>query len=292
MGARSRLSLVLTAAAVAGCGSGVATPPSGPRAAIVTITRGFGQETLTTARAAPGQSALDALRRSARVSTRYGGRFVQAINGLAGDPSHGMAWLYFVNGLQANVGSADYTLHPGDHEWWDYRYWNDLIQVPVAIGAWPEPFVHGYGGKRPQVQVTGPSCAARLTAVLRIAGAHVVRRTSPFSVRVETFSRAAAALSSSLWQGRGLTVSLSGGRVIVYRGRGGQRPDARARAVIAAYQPGPATGTSAELIVAGDTQAAACAAAGTLAERPAEVRNAYAVALDGAGHVIAYGGRP
>jgi hypothetical protein len=292
MGARTRLGLVLTATAVAGCGSGVATPPSGPRAAIVTITSGFGQKTLTTDRATPGQSALDALRRSAHVSTSYGGRFVQAIDGLAGDQSHGMAWLYFVNGIQANVGSADYTLHPGDHEWWDYRYWNDLIQVPVAIGAWPEPFVHGYGGKRTLVQVTGPSCAARLTTALRAAGAHVVRRATAFSVRVETFARAAAALSASVWQGRGLTVSLSNGRVIVYRGRGGQRPDPRAHAVIAAYQPGPATGTSAELIVAGDTQTSACAAAATLAERPASVRDAYAVALDGSGHVIAYGGRP
>jgi hypothetical protein len=62
--------------------------------------------------------------------------------------------------------------------------------------------------------------------------------------------------------------------------------------VIAAYQPGPATGTSAQLIVAGDTAAAACAAATTLAARPARVHDAYAVALDGAGHVIAYGGRP
>jgi hypothetical protein len=292
MGARSRLGLVLTATALAGCGSGVATPPSGPRAAIVTITQGFGRTTLTTARAAPGQSALDALRRSAHVSTSYGGRFVRAINGLAGDQSQGMAWLYFVNGIQANVGSADYTLHPGDREWWDYRYWNDLIQVPVAIGAWPEPFVHGYGGTRPQVQVTGPSCATRLTTALRAAGAHVVRRATAFSVRVETFSHAAAALSSSLWQGRGLTVSLSNGRVVVYRGRDGQRPDSRAHAVISAYQPGPATGTSAELIVAGDTRASACAAAATLAERPASIRDTYAVALDGAGHVIAYGGRP
>ena len=291
MGARTRLGLVLTATAVAGCGSGVATPPSGPRAAIVTITSGFGQKTLKTVRTAPGQSALDALRRSAHVSTSYGGRFVQAINGLAGDQSHGMAWLFFVNGIQANVGSADYTLHPGDQEWWDYRYWNDLIQVPVAIGAWPDPFVHGYGGKRPQVQVTGPSCAARLTTALRTAGAHVVRRATAFSVRVETFARAAAALSASVWQGRGLTVSLSNGRVIVYRGRGGQRPDPQAHSVIAAYQPGPATGTSAELIVAGDTHASACAAAATLAERPASIRGAYAVALDGSGHVIAYGGR-
>ena len=292
MGARTLAGLVLTAATVAACGSSAAAPPSGPRAAIVTVTRGFGQRTLSAARAAPGQSALMALRRVAHVSTSYGGRFVQAIDGLAGDRSHGMAWLYFVNGVQANVGAADYTLHPGDTEWWDYRYWNDLIQVPVAIGAWPDPFVHGYGGKRPAVSVTGPACAARLATALRTAGAHVVGRSSPFSVRVETFARASAALSAGVWQGRGLTVSLAGSRVMVYRGQAGQRPDPAAHAVIAAYQPGPATGTSAELIVAGDTQAAACAAATTLAERPASVRDAYAVALDGSGHVIAYGGRP
>jgi len=70
------------------------------------------------------------------------------------------------------------------------------------------------------------------------------------------------------------------------------RPDPQAHAVIAAYQPGSATGRSAALIVAGDSQAAACAAATTLARHPAAVHNAYAVALDAAGRVVAYGGRP
>lgn len=279
-------------AAAAACGSSVAAPPSGPRAAVVTISEGFGGRVLARARAAPGQSALTALRRMARVDTRYGGRFVQSIDGLAGDQSHGMAWLYFVNGIQAGVGAGDYTLHPGDREWWDYRYWNDLIQVPVAIGAWPEPFVHGYGGKRPAVQVTGPSCAARIATALRAAGAHVVRRRSGFSVRVETFAQAAAALSARLWQGRGLTVALSGDRVMVYRGRAGLRPDPDAQAVIAAYQPGDSGGGSAALVVAGRTVTDACAAAATLAGRPQSVRQAYAVALDGSGRVIAEGGRP
>jgi hypothetical protein len=190
------------------------------------------------------------------------------------------------------VGSADYTLHPGDREWWDYRYWNDLIQVPVAIGAWPEPFVHGYGGDRPAVSVTGPACAGQIRAAMRTDGAHVVRSSSAWSVRVETFARAASALSSGVWQGRGLTVSLDGGRVMVYRGRAGLRPDPAAHAVIAGWQPGPATGKSAEVVVAGDTEAAACAAAHTLAADPRAVRDAYAVALDASGHVIAYGGRP
>jgi Domain of unknown function (DUF4430) len=292
MGARRLLGAGLVTAAAAACGSSVATPPSGPRAAVVTVTRGFGQRALVSARAAPGQSALMALRRVAHVSTAYDGRFVQAIDGLDGDRSQSVGWLYFVNGIQANVGAADYTLHPGDREWWDYRYWNQLIQVPVAIGAWPEPFVHGYGGRRPAVSVSGPACAGRITTALRAAGAHIVRSGSDFSVRVETFARAAAALAASVWQGRGLTVALSGGRVVVYRGHGGLVPDPAAHAVIAAYQPGDATGRSAALIVAGDTDAAACAAAATLARHPASVRDTYAVALDAAGHVVAVGGRP
>jgi hypothetical protein len=292
MGQRHAIGFVLAVAVTAGCGSSAAPPPSGPRAATVTVTREFGQHVLTRARAAPGQSALNALRRSAQVSTAYGGRFVQAINGLAGDQSQGMAWLYFVNGIQASTGSADYTLHPGDREWWDYRYWNDLIQVPVAIGAWPEPFVHGFGGRRPAVHVGGLACAAQLAAALRTAGARVVGRAAPFSVQVETFAHAAAALSANLWQGRGLTVSLAGSRVLVYRGPAGQTPEPQAHAVIAAYQPGSTTGGSASLIVAGDSQAAACAAAATLARHPAAVRNAYAVALNAAGSVVAYGGRP
>ena len=92
-------------------------------------------------------------------------------------------------------------------------------------------------------------------------------------------------------RGRGLTVYLDGGRVMVYRTPGGPRPDPQAHALIAAYQPGDATGRSAELIVAGDIPRAACAAARTLAEHPAQVASTYAVALDGGGHVIAAGGR-
>ena len=292
MGARHALGLGLTVAAVAACGSSLAKAPSGPRAATVTVTRGFGGRTLSAARAAPGQSALTALRRVVRVSTSYGGRFVEAIDGLSGNPSQGMAWLYFVNGIQASLGSADYTLHPGDREWWDYRYWNDLIQVPVAIGAWPEPFVHGFDGHRPgAVDVTGLACSADIAGTLRAAGARLTERPAPFTVRVETFTQAASALGPGERQGRGLTVYLDGGRVMVDRTPGGPKPEPNAHAVIAAYQPGEATGRSAELIVAGDIPRAACAAARTLAEHPGAVASTYAVALDGAGRVVAAGGR-
>ena len=225
---------------------------------------------------------------------RYGGRFVQAIDGLAGDQSHGMAWLYFINGIQANVGAADYTLHPGDHEWWDYRYWNDLIQVPGR-----DRRVAGAVRARIRRQAAGgagrPVRAARrrLAAALRSAGAHVVRRATPFSVRVETFAQAAAgALVEPLAGPRPDRVAARTGAWSSTAAGTDSGPTRRPMPSSPPTNPGPPPGTSAELIVAGDTRASACAAAATLAERPASVRDAYAVALDGSGHVIAYGGRP
>ena len=275
-----------------GCGSQAAAPPPGPAAVTVTVTREFGRDQLAAGRAAPGQSALDALRRTARVDTSYGGRFVEAIDGVHGNRSGGWDWLYFINGVEADRGAADYRLRPGDREWWDYRYWNDLIHVPVAIGAWPEPFVHGFDGHRPgAVDVTGLACSADVAGTLRAAGARLTERPAPFTVRVETFTQAASALGPGERQGRGLTVYLDGGRVMVYRTPGGPKPEPDAHAVIAAYQPGEATGRSAELIVAGDIPRAACAAARTLAEHPGAVASTYAVALDGAGRVVAAGGR-
>ena len=68
--------------------------------------------------------AYDAL---ARVSSGggYGGRFVQAIEGIAGSLSKREDWFYFVNGLEADRGAVEYRLRPGDVEWWDYRHWSD-----------------------------------------------------------------------------------------------------------------------------------------------------------------------
>jgi hypothetical protein len=269
----------------------MAAPPPGPAAVRVTVTRDFGGRTLLSARAVPGQSAMNALRRVADVGTQYGGRFVSSINRLSGDPSDGDAWLYFVNGIQADRGATSYTLHPGDREWWDYRYWSDLIQVPVAIGAWPEPFVHGFGGKVPPVSVTGP-CSRQLAGALRSAGATLSTRPSPYRVVVQTFGQAAGALSPSTQQGRGLTVFLDAGRVMVYRGERGSQPDPDARALIVGFQPGGSTGSSAEVLVAGADRSDACAAAHTLATDPAAVHLDYAVATDAAGHVVAEGGRP
>jgi hypothetical protein len=127
---------------LAGCGS---THTKG--SATLWITRDRGQHVLLLDKVKAGQTAMQALQHAAKVKTSYGGRFVQSIDGVSGDRSARRDWLYFVNGYEADRGAADYTLHPGDVEWWDYRSWNHEIHVPVVVGAFPEPFLHGYAGR-------------------------------------------------------------------------------------------------------------------------------------------------
>jgi hypothetical protein len=285
----ARLLIALLLVLTAGCGRGADAPATGPAAVRVTISRDYGAHVLSADTTPAGESALNGLRRVSQVSTSYAGRFVQAINGLAGDRSGGYDWLYFINGIAPDSGAADAELHPGDREWWDRRYWSDLVQTPVAIGAWPEPFVHGYGGHRHAVSVTGPACATAIASALAADGADVVSGSAAYRVKVETFAQAAGELSD--WQGRGLTVSLQDGKVMLYRGAAGRAPLPAAHALIAGYQPPVAPGDAVVLVVAGDSRQSACAAADTLASRPAAVANTYAVALDANGTVIAAGGR-
>jgi hypothetical protein len=139
---RSLAAAGVAVVALAGCGS---TNTKG--SATLWITRDRGQHVLLVDKVKAGQTAMQALQHAAKVKTSYGGRFVQSIDGVSGDRSAGRDWFYFVNGYEADRGAADYTLHPGDVEWWDYRSWKHAIHVPVVVGAFPEPFLHGYAGK-------------------------------------------------------------------------------------------------------------------------------------------------
>jgi hypothetical protein len=132
----------LVVAALAGCGS---THTSG--SATLWITRDRGQHILLISKVKAGQSAMAALQQVTNVKTSYGGRFAQSIDGVSGSRSGQRDWFYFVNGYEADRGAADYKLHPGDVEWWDYRSWKHEMHVPVVVGAFPEPFLHGYDGK-------------------------------------------------------------------------------------------------------------------------------------------------
>jgi hypothetical protein len=139
------------------------------------VTRDRGGEVLLVRAVPAGLTAMQALKRVADVKTRYGGRFVQAVNGIEGSASAGRDWFYFVNGIEADRGAAEYRLHPGDIEWWDYRGWSGSGQVRAVVGAFPEPFLHGYGGKRPPAAVSChvprlESTCSRLARIIRADG--------------------------------------------------------------------------------------------------------------------------
>ena len=94
------------------------------------------------------------LRSRFKITTRFGGGFVQSINGLEGGGEGGhVDWFFWVNGIESSVGAADYELSPGDHVQWDRRDWSATMRVPAIVGAFPEPFLHGTKGKRPPVRV-------------------------------------------------------------------------------------------------------------------------------------------
>jgi hypothetical protein len=132
------------AVALAGCGSSSSAGGSGR--ATVWVTRDRGAVVLHAAKVPAGVSAMQALDRVADVKTRFGGRYVRAVDGVE---EHGnRAWFYYVNGYLADRSAAEYRLRAGDVEWWDYRSWRDPAQDPVVVGAFPEPFLHGYDGKR------------------------------------------------------------------------------------------------------------------------------------------------
>jgi hypothetical protein len=166
---RTGLVAVAAAALVAGCGGG------GHGQATVWITRDEGKTVLLVRHVPAGETAMQALERAAKIDTRYGGRFVEAINGLSGSVSSRHDWFYFVNGIEATRGAVDYRLHSGDIEWWDYRDWGRVGQtVSIAVGAFPEPFVHGYGGKVRPAVVVGSGRGAQLLA--KLVHGHVVAR--------------------------------------------------------------------------------------------------------------------
>jgi Domain of unknown function (DUF4430) len=148
-----RLALLLAAACLlAGCGEEAA----GEGSAELWITRDRGSEVVLSTTVPAGISALEALRRKTDVETRYGGRFVQAIDGIEGDIAGQHDWFYFVNGYEADISAADYELHDGDVLWWDHRSWEGEMRQPAVVGAFPEPFLHGWGGKKRPAVVRGP----------------------------------------------------------------------------------------------------------------------------------------
>jgi hypothetical protein len=154
---------VAAALALAGCGLGAGSTPT---SVSLLVTQGFGAQTVVSdsrPKIVGADTVMRMLQRNATVATRYGGGFVESINGLSGGGSSD--WFYYVNGVQAPKGAADTKLHDGDHVWWDRHQWSAAESIPAVVGSFPEPFVDGYGGRRYPLRIectqTGSkACAA------------------------------------------------------------------------------------------------------------------------------------
>ena len=122
------------------------------------VTRDFGAVQVSAPlrdEASESDTVMRLLDRDAEIETSYGGRYVRAIDGLSEATRGGRRydWFFFVNGIEASVGAADFPLRGGEAIWWDYRDWSRALYVPAVVGSWPEPLADGYEGKRHPVAV-------------------------------------------------------------------------------------------------------------------------------------------
>jgi hypothetical protein len=159
------LATIAAAGLLAGCGLGAGKAPTGVN---LTVSSGFGATVLGQVSAphvGGSETVMRLLMRNAKVTTRYGGGFVQSIEGRSGGQSQGepVDWFYYVNGIEAPKGAADTVVHAGDSIWWDLHDWSQTEDVPAVVGSFPEPFLRGVEGKRLPVrvecaQVQGSAC--------------------------------------------------------------------------------------------------------------------------------------
>jgi len=179
------LGLLATLLVAAGCGLGPGPEQRGSGTEL-RVTRDFGQQSIASERAASirqGETVMRLLQSSQKVQTSYGGRFVQAIDSVAGEgPTGRRDWFYYVNGVEAETGAAERVLDPGDVVQWDFRRWDTAMRIPAIVGAFPEPFRNGIEGKRIPARVEcederGAACAE---VKRRLQAQGVIATSAPF----------------------------------------------------------------------------------------------------------------
>lgn len=285
-------------ATIAGCGLGAG---AGTSQVSLTVTRGFGTGKLgavTEQRVRGAETVMRMLERSFPVQTRYGGGFVQSIAGHAGDSSH-HDWFFYVNGVEAGQGAASTSVHRGDRIWWDLHDWSVTDSVPAVVGSFPEPFVHGIGGKRyPTVIECAPGesgACNRVGAALKAAGVPVASQllgtgsgTDSLGVVVGTWAQVRGLVAAAI-------IARGPGRSGVYAhfaGPGGGSLQLLDPAGHVARTLRPGAGLVAATrdnvsapvwLITGTDSAGVAAAASALT--PARLRNHFALALGGTGDI-------
>ena len=163
--------MVLAAACLTACGAGAGSPSSDAR---LLVTADFGDRVLVRDDAPKVRGADTVMRlvqRNAKVTTRYGGGFVQSIGGLAGGQRGGrpVDWFFYVDGVLSDRGAAQVRVGDGDAVWWDHHDWGSGPGSGSAVvGSFPAPFASG--AALACIPATAPACATTRQALTR-AGA-------------------------------------------------------------------------------------------------------------------------
>ncbi len=183
------VALLAAALAAAGCGLG---PGEGVGDVELTVTRDYGAVPVLHRElgdVTESDTVMRALEGSAEIDTRYGGGFVQSIEGVEAEErlDRSFDWFFYVNGVEATVGAADYGLRGAEAIWWDYRDWSAAMRVPAVVGSWPQPFLDGYGDRRWPVAVEclgGGTACATVRGRLRDAGVALASGAPEEALRV------------------------------------------------------------------------------------------------------------
>jgi hypothetical protein len=159
------LALVIAATALAGCGSNAATRSDD---IALTVTRDFGAEAVVSGAAerVPEAGGLTQILQPYRNS-----RGTQSL---------------FVNGILADEPLDELEVHGGDRVWLDQHPPGVASRIPAVVGAFPQPFVNGIGGKRLPVRVEcdeprAGACAAvaeKLVGLGVVAGRSIISRSA------------------------------------------------------------------------------------------------------------------
>jgi hypothetical protein len=199
------IALLGAALATAGCGLGAGADVGTVE---LTVTREYGATPMLqrSVQAQESDTVMRLLEGEAEIETRYGGGFVQAIDGVSQQQSSGDGpydWFFYVDGVESPIGAAEVELEGGERVWWDYRDWSATNHVPAVVGSWPAPFVDGVAGKRYPVVVecangsrgsfvlysrtkeprVGPACEATVEALER-EGVEVASGSPKGAIRV------------------------------------------------------------------------------------------------------------
>jgi Domain of unknown function (DUF4430) len=288
--------VLLAAVPASGCGFGAGETTASEGS--LTVTRDFGAESLGSHKikgVSDSDTVMRRLQRDFEVGTRYGGRFVQEIDGVTGGRQGGsrVDWFYYVNGIEASTGAAERRVNPGDRIWWDHHDWSATMRIPAVVGSFPEPFVSGVEGRKLPVRLVcleaGDSCdevETRLhdagiegtskSVIEQSAGREVLRvlvgpwsqlRRDTAAHKLEAGPQASGVYAKPAPSGDRIELLDEHGRGVRTLGRGG--------GLVAATQVG---GQQATWMVTGVDATGVAAAAAALGED--ELRDHFAVAVE------------